>query len=48
MTSRVYFPETVAEPILVLLDIGLLTQPGPDAPTAVDIVRAVVERETQP
>ena len=48
MSGRVYFRETVVEPILVLLDIGLLTQPGPDAPTAVDIVKAVVEREAQP
>ena len=48
MTGRDYFPEVCTEPMLVLLDIGLLTQPGPDAPTAVDIVKAVVEREAQP
>ena len=45
VTDRDYFPETVVEPTLVLLDIGLLTQPGPDAPTAVDIVKAAIERE---
>ena len=48
VTGRDYFPERVVEPTLILLDIGLLTQPGPDAPTAVDIVRAAIEREAQP
>ena len=47
MTGRVYFPEAVVEPTLILLDIGLLTQPGPDKPTAVDLVRAVIEREEE-
>jgi hypothetical protein len=48
VTGRDYFPEAVVEPTLVLLDIGLLTQPGPDKPTAVDLVRAAIEREVQP
>jgi hypothetical protein len=48
VTGRDYFPETVVEPTLILLDVGLLTQPGPDAPTAVDLVRAAVEREVTP
>lgn len=45
--SRDYFPQPTPEPTLVLLDVQhLFTRPADDAPTAVELVRAVVERET--
>ena len=47
MTSRDYFPEVRTDLTLVLLDVGLFAQPGPDAPTAVELVRAAIEREAQ-
>ncbi len=48
MSDRDYFPEVRTDPTLVLLDVGLFAQPGPDKPTAVDLVRAAIERERQP
>jgi len=43
--SREYFPQPNPDPTLVLLDVGLFAQPGPDDPTAVDLVKAAIERE---
>ena len=46
--ERDYFPQPNPDPTLVLLDVGLFARPGPDKPTAVDLVRAAIESETQP